>query len=152
MKRDGIDLHDVEDARELPADLAAVALAGDAQISGASELPGQEQQPDIDRGAEFAAMLTMGVAMLTPAMPFLPGCYTPDTCRQIGTAFAAVADKRGWDLGALQSPELALAVVSIPPTVAAIVQGRAWLADKRERAERAEKAERDLAAGVVDAG
>lgn len=116
------------------AQLRAIAAAQDAVIDGASVIPGANQdaaEPEQDRPAELAAMLTMGVAMLAPALPFLPQCYTPEVCQQIGTAFDAVAEKHGWNLDAISSPELALAVVSVPPTVAAVMMARAHFAAKR---------------------
>jgi hypothetical protein len=133
-----------DQAGALPADLAAIAAAADAQIAGAAELlPGEQAPPAApDRGAEFAAMLSMAIAMAAPALPFLPKCYPPEVCAQIGTAFAAVADKHGWKLDALQSPELALAVVAIPPTISAIVQGRQYAAWKRDQVAKAEQAAR----------
>lgn len=132
MKRDA---HDVTDATVIPPDLAAIAAAADKEISGASEIPGQAEAVEVDRGAELGAMLAMGVMMATPALPFLKDCYPPETCKQIGIAFAAVADKYGWNLDAVTSPELALAVTAIPPTVAAIVAGRAHFAELREQAK-----------------
>ncbi|MFG6440526.1 hypothetical protein [Roseateles sp. LKC17W] len=128
----------------LPADLAAIAAAADAEIAGqAAALPGAAPaEPPPDQGAELAAMLQMGVAMASPALPFLPACYTPEVCGQIGTAFAAVAEKHGWNLSAVKSPELALAVVTIPPTVAAVGMGRAHFAELRARREAAERAAR----------
>lgn len=125
------------------ASLAAVADAGDAQVAGAALPPGQEPQPERDPGAEMAAMLQMGVMMLTPVLPFLPQCYPKATCEQIGTAFAAVAEKHGWNLDAMNSPELALAVASVPPTIAAVLQGRAYFAQKKAETEAAEKAKRE---------
>ena len=134
MKRDA---HDVTDATVIPPDLAAIAAAADEQISGAGDMPGQDQAQavEVDRGAELGAMLSMGVMMATPALPFLKDCYPPETCKQIGIAFAAVAEKYGWNLDAVTSPELALAVTAIPPTVAAIVAGRAHFAELRAQAK-----------------
>jgi hypothetical protein len=123
-----------------------VAAAADAQIS--SELVPGGPEPERDRGAELGAMLQMGVLMVSPALPFLPQCYTPQACTQIGTAFAAVADKRGWDLDAITSPELALAAVAIPPTVAAVALGKQYFADKRRQAEAAEKGTEPAAAAA----
>jgi hypothetical protein len=113
------------------AELQALAAGADAQLADAGMPPGAEPAPAVDRGAELGAMLQMGVMIATPAMPFLPQCYTPDVCAQIGTAFAAVAEKHGWNLDNISSPELALAVVTLPPTITAIVMGRAHFAAKR---------------------
>lgn len=113
-------------------DLAAIASAADAQLDGAAQLvPGAAPEPEVDRGAEFGSMLQLVVAMGAPVLPFLPECYPPETCQQIGTAFAAVAEKYGWQLDALNSPELALAIVTIPPTANAYVLGRAYFESKR---------------------
>lgn len=139
-------------------DLAAVAsamAAMDARLDAAEGVqppPGEAQAeaaPAVDRGAELGAMLTLGVTMAAPALPFLPACYTPEVCQQIGHAFSAVADKHGWNLGGMDSPELALALVSVPPTLAAIKLGRDHFAVKRMEAEaRADAARRGQ---VIDA-
>jgi hypothetical protein len=115
------------------ADLAAIAAAADARIDGsaATLVPGAAPEPEPDRGAEFGAMLQLLVNMGAPALPFLPQCYTPETCQQIGTAFAAVAEKHGWQLDAMNSPELALAIVAIPPSAAAYMLGREHFAARR---------------------
>ena len=132
-------------APELPPDLAelgAIAQAQDAAIDGASLVPGAPAataEPEVDRASELGAMLGLGVAMVAPALPFMPHAYTPDVCQQIGAAVDAVATKYGWNLEGLQSPELALAAVSIPPTIAAVVMGRQYFAARREAEERAAK-------------
>jgi hypothetical protein len=113
------------------ANLAGLAAAADAQVANADLPPGAQPPAPIDKGQEFAAMITMAVAVLSPALPFLAQCYPPPTCEQIGIAFGAVADKRGWSMGALSSPELALAVVAVPPTITAFVLGKAHFAAKR---------------------
>ena len=123
------------------ASLQGLAAAADAQVASADLPPGAEPPQPIDKGQEFAAMLTMGVQMATPALPFLAQCYPPETCTQIGTAFGAVADKYGWTLGALSSPELVLAVVAVPPTITAIVLGRAHFAAQRAAADATKKAQ-----------
>jgi hypothetical protein len=142
--------NDLPQLSEVPPDLAAVAAAADAQVSGAIEVPpppGQAPPEPPDPGAELAAMLQMGVTMFAPVLPFLPECYPKATCEQIGTAFAAVAQKYGWDLDLLNSPELALAIVAVPPTISAVVQGRAYFAKKKADAAAAEKAKRE-ASGI----
>lgn len=115
------------------AQLLHLASATDAQLDAGAAVvqPGQAEPPAaVDRGAELGAMLSMIVAIAAPALPFLPQCYTPDTCRQIGTAFAAVAAKYGWSLD-FEAPELALAIVALPPTINAVALGRAHFAEKR---------------------
>lgn len=135
---------DQEQQDAIAPDLAAVgnALAAvDAKLTAAEGVqppPGEAQAeaaPAVDRGAELGAMLTLGVKMAAPALPFLPGCYTPEVCEQIGQAFAAVADKYGWNLGGMDSPELALALVTVPPTLVAVKLGREHFAVKRMEAE-----------------
>ena len=126
------------------AELAAIAQAQDAAIDGAQIVPGaataEPAEPEKDRAAELAAMLGMGVAMAAPMLPFLPACYTPEVCAQIGVALDAVATKYGWNLDGLSSPELALATVSIPPTVLAFVLARQHFAAKRQADEAAKQA------------
>jgi hypothetical protein len=84
----------------------------------------------------------MTVAILAPALPFVRECYPDETCQQIGAALAAVADKRGWNLDVINSPELVLLVVAGPPTVRAVIAGREHFAQQRAAAEAAERAAR----------
>jgi hypothetical protein len=135
------------------AELQGIAAAQDSVIEGGAlavpGAPGADQAGAVvDRGAELGAMLKLGVAMIAPALPFLPACYTPEVCEQLGAAVDAVAVKRGWDLGAIESPELALAFVAVPPTVAAVMLGREHFAAKREAARLADQARN--AARTVD--
>lgn len=118
------------------ADLVSLASATDAQLdAGAPGALDQAPQPaPVDRGAELGAMLQMVVAIATPLLPFLPECYSEATCQQIGTAFAAVAEKYGWNLDLANCPELALAIVTIPPTVNAVALGREHFAARRREA------------------
>lgn len=125
---------DQAEASPAVAELVQLASATDAELDGTPPAAGQPPQPPVDRGAELGAMLQMVVAIATPLLPFLPQCYTEDTCRQIGTAFAAVANKYGWDLDLANCPELALAIVTIPPTVNAVALGRAHFEAKRREA------------------
>lgn len=119
----------------------------DAELQGAASVgapaDGQAVEPadePADQAGEFAAVLQMAVQVLTPALPFLPNHYTPDTCQRIGVAFSAVAEKRGWKLQEMMTPEVALAVVTLPPTIGAVMEGRAYFAHQRaQRAEAAEK-------------
>lgn len=122
------------------ASLAGLAAAADAQVASADLPPGTEPPAPIDKGQEFGAMLTMGVAMVSPALPFLGQCYPPATCQQIGVAFGAVADKYGWALNGLSSPELVLAVVAVPPTITAFVLGKQFFAAKHAAEAEAKKA------------
>lgn len=147
-----LDRNDQAPADPLPPELAAlqgVAAAADARAAAANDPPptGEPGAPGApgatvpigDRGLELSAMLQMAVTVLEPVLPFLPSCYPPEVCDRIGTATAAVAQKRGWNLDLVASPELALACVAIPPTVQAVVMGRsyfAWRAAQDARAAR----------------
>lgn len=83
---------------------------------------------------ENTALLGMIVQILTPALPFLPLCYPPSTIAAIGAAYTAVEVKHGWNLRRLVSEEGALLMIAGPPTIAAVMHGRAHFA--RLRAER----------------
>lgn len=139
------------------AQLEAIAAGVDAELDAgqpgaapAADAPAAE--PERDQGAELAAMLGMGVAMLSPALPFLPQCYTPEVCQQIGTAFDAVARKRGWDLSNVMTPELALAVVALPPTIQATVLARVHFAQLKAARAAAERQERQAPPASSHAG
>lgn len=106
----------------------------DAQLAAESAGPSAEapaDAPPVDQAAELSALLTMAVHMLTPALPFLPKHYTPQVCTSLGAALAAVAEKRGWALQDFMTPEVALAVAALPPTIGAVVEGRAYFAAMR---------------------
>lgn len=109
-----------------------LAESADAPAGGAPGAPADG--PPADPGTEVASMLLVGVAMLTPVMPFLPACYTPEACQSIGVAFNAVAEKRGWNLADIMTPELALCVAAAPPTIQAVILGRVYFAEKAARA------------------
>ncbi|WP_343741804.1 hypothetical protein [Herbaspirillum huttiense] len=76
-------------------------------------------------------LLQLGIGMLTPMLPFLPECYTPQVVDAIAAQFTAVEIKRGWNLGEQMTPEVMLAVVALPPTFQAFMLGREYLAIKR---------------------
>lgn len=131
----------------------------DAEIAGASSVgpsaDGQAPAPadePADQAGEFAAVLQMAVATLTPALPFLPNHYTNETCQRIGVAFGAVAEKRGWNLQELMTPEVALAVVTLPPTIGAIAEGRAYFAQLKLQRQQQEQAERERAREAASSG
>ena len=77
-------------------------------------------------------LLTMGITMLTPMLPFLPKCYPPATVEAIAAAFTAVEIKRGWNLQEAMSAEVMLAVVAVPPTIQAVILGRQYIAAVKE--------------------
>jgi hypothetical protein len=94
-----------------------------------------EPPPSIDEAAaENAAILGVLVQMLSPAMPFLPSCYPPETIQQIAAAYTAVEQKHGWNARQYLSVEVQLAIVVLPPTIQAIAIGRAYFAEKRAQA------------------
>ena len=106
--------------------LANQAAAVDDELNslGAPGAPAAAPETKPQIGEQVTAMVHLGVVMLTPAMPFLPACYTPDACQRIGTAFEAVAEKRGWNLDEVMTPELALVLVMLPPTIQAVIAGK----------------------------
>lgn len=125
--------------------LATMAASVDAAISGQPDhnapAAAVVEEPAPDVGPEVGAALQLLVTMAAPALPFMPKCYTPDVCQQIGAAFAAVAEKHGWDVRGAMGPEVALAFVSIPPTVAAVIMGREHFAQKRAASQQAGRIE-----------
>ena len=133
------------------AELAAVAAAADARGEGLDVPPAGPlvDQPTVaETGADVTAILQSVMMMAEPVAPYLPRAYTPDVCERIGIAVAAVAEKRGWDLGKLSSPELMLAFVTIPPTFAAIKMAKDYYAWREQQQARPEAAN-DPAENVV---
>jgi len=125
------------------ADLAALAAAADtrnAAQDGPAMAAGQELAPAVDHGADVAAMLQTVMAMAEPVAPYLPRAYTPEVCERIGIAVAAVAEKRGWDLGQLASPEAMLLFVTVPPTFAAVKMAKDYYAWKEREAAKESQA------------
>jgi hypothetical protein len=131
-----------EKAAKLTPEQAAI-LASASKVE--SDLSGQvthdgegnliEPEAKTDAAEENAAMLGMLVAIATPAMPFLSKCYTPEVIGNIAGAFTAVEQKYGWNVRSMVGPEFALALCAIPPTLGAIVLGRAHFAEIKERRE-----------------
>jgi hypothetical protein len=119
--------------------LAGATLEHDAD----GNLIEQEAEP-VDKAAGNRALLAALVATAGPALPFIPRCYTPEVIENIANAFTAVEEKYGWDVGSNIGPELALAVFALPPTIAAVVLGRAHFAEL--------KAQREAAAGQKPKG
>lgn len=123
--------------QQLPAELAQLeqlASAADADLVGASEIsaPGAEPAaPEPSTADQIKGLLHLAVMTLAPALPFLPDCYPEATREQIAVCAAEVCKKHGWDVGSVMTPELALAAVSIPPTIAAVMVGRQYFAAKR---------------------
>lgn len=127
----------------------AKLLAGvnriEADIAGA-DLPHDEEgnpiepEDQVDKAAGNRALLEFLVTAATPALPFLPTCYTPDAIANIAGAFTAVEEKYGWNVGGSIGPEFALAVFALPPTITAYQMGKEHFAAKRAEREAAEKA------------
>ena len=93
-----------EKAGTLTPEQAAI-LASASKVE--NDLTGQVQhdsqgnliEPEADQGdpiGENRDLLTMLLAVATPAMPFLAQCYTPDVINNIATAYTAVEIKYGW--------------------------------------------------------
>ena len=99
-----------------------------------------DDEAPVDRAEGNRTLLTFLVTAATPAMPFLAKCYTPEVIGQIAGAFTAVEDKYGWDIGSNIGPEFALAIFTIPPTIAAVQLGKAHFAELRAQREAAERA------------
>jgi hypothetical protein len=96
-------------------------------------------KPEVDPGnpsEENKAILATLIAILTPAMPFLQECYPPDVIERIANAYTAVEDKYGWNVRGMMGVEVQLAIVAIPPTIQAIVLGKAYFAAKKRDAEK----------------
>jgi len=104
------------------------AAAVDAQfndLSGPGPGPGAGPVPlAVNVIEENTALLSTIITILSPALPFLPGCYPPSTVAAIAAAYTAVEVKRGWNLRKLVSEEGALLMVAAPPTIAAVIAGR----------------------------
>jgi hypothetical protein len=96
-------------------------------------------KPEVDLGnpsEENKAILATLISILTPAMPFLEECYPPDVIERIANAYTAVEEKYGWNVRGMMGVEVQLAIVAIPPTIQAIVLGRAYFAAKKRDAEK----------------
>lgn len=96
-----------------------------------------EPEPSIDDvAAENAAILGLVIQMMTPLLPFLPDCYPPETIQRIALAYTAVEEKHGWNARELLSVEVQLAIVAIPPSVAAVKLGLEYFEMKKQLAKR----------------
>ncbi|NUO87662.1 MAG: hypothetical protein HOQ37_16335 [Cupriavidus sp.] len=88
-------------------------------------LPG-EPEP-VDPAVEWEMSLTLLVTVLSPALPYLPSVYTPDTIKALAGAIVPVADKYGLNVGGLMSgPEIGLLLVAGPLALSTYVAHRAW--------------------------
>lgn len=130
-------------------DLHAQAAAEEAAPApAAAPMEGEFQAARPDPVKEWADTLGLVVAILTPALPFLPGIYT-DTARQaLATAIVPVCEKYGFDLHdslGKWAPEIGLALVAGPLAVATVKEFRAF------RREQAAQAQRDAEPKPADA-
>lgn len=105
-------------------------------IPGADGNPAGQAEPQGNAAEENKAILATLIAILTPAMPFLERSYTPETIERIANAYTAVEEKYGWNVRGMLGVEVQLAIVAIPPTIQAIVLGRAYFAAKKRDAEK----------------
>ncbi|MFZ6748048.1 hypothetical protein [Undibacterium sp. Ren11W] len=84
-----------------------------------------------DAAAENAAILSVLLTMLAPAMPFLDKCYPPEVVDHIAGAYTAVEVKHGWNARQYLSVEVQLAIVALPPTILAFALGKKYFESKR---------------------
>lgn len=130
--------------------MLAIARAGDAELDEAAGIvtgqPAPEPEPQVSQAEQIASLLTMGVMVAAPALPFLPKCYTPEAVNAIAQAAAAVCEKHGWQVGDVMTPELALAVAVLPPSVQAWVM---WKHHKEQQEKAAQRAEASGAHGAA---
>lgn len=96
--------------------------------------PIQAQETIESAAAENRAILQVIVGMLTPALPFLPECYDQATIERIANAYTAVEEKYGWNARSHIGVEVQLAIVAIPPTIAAVMMGKQYFEAKKEQA------------------
>ncbi|WP_354682645.1 hypothetical protein [Cupriavidus necator] len=110
----------------------AYAFEGQAAAS-LPPLPG-EPEP-VDPVVEWEMSLSLLVAVLSPALPYLPTVYTPDTIKALAGAIVPVADKYGLSVGGIMSgPEIGLLIVAGPLALATYVAHKGWR--EQQEAER----------------
>lgn len=128
------------------ARLLAAAGAVDAQLNQADPLAGADQgtaagaqiggmpatvEDPVEANAEMLATL---IAMIEPALPFLPQIYTPEVVKRIAVAYTKVEQKYGWNLAGQLPPELMLAIALVPPTAQAVILARMHIAQAKAAA------------------
>lgn len=146
-----------EKAQLSPEQAAILASASQVEknLSGQVQHDGQGNliEPEADQGdpiGENRDLLAMLLAVATPAMPFLAQCYPPEVVNNIAAAYTAVEIKYGWKARDLVGPELGLALVAIPPTIAAVLLGKAHFAELKAKRE-AEHARQAVRTGIEKA-
>jgi|GEM_PF-4128783 len=110
-------------ASAIPADLAAIAAAADAENAAAVALPGQADAgaaaaASADReAAEISAALCLAVKAAGYVEPALPRYYTPEACSDISAAYLECAEKYGWTWhkSIATGPELKLGAAIVVP-------------------------------------
>ena len=82
----------------------------------------------VDPDIEWSGVLKMGVMILSPALPFLPGIYTDDAIAALSAAIVPVAEKYDVSAGgvfAKWGPEIGLAIVAGPLVIQTVREVRA---------------------------
>jgi hypothetical protein len=103
---------------------------------------------------EWAAMLKVGVLILTPALPFLPSIYTDEAVGNLAAAIVPVADKYEISAGGLfgkYGPEIGLALAAGPLVVRTVIEFRAMRAAQAEPREKEIRAEAEQPAEAAAA-
>lgn len=90
----------------------------------------------LDPVEENADLLQSLLDLLVPVLPFLPEIYTPKVVKQIATAYTKVEQKHGWNTRDIMSCELQLALVAIPPTIAAVMVSKEYFKQLKEQRDR----------------
>lgn len=92
-------------------------------------LPG-EPEP-IDPAVEWEMTLGVLVAVLSPALPYVPTVYTPAAIKALAAAIVPVANKYGLSVGGIMSgPEVGLLMVAGPLALATVVAHKQWRAEQ----------------------
>lgn len=110
-------------------------LSGQVLHDAEGNIIEQAEEDNSDPVEENRQILALLISLATPAMPFLEKCYTPEVIAGIAAAYSAVEEKYGWNIRQHMGCEVGLAIVAIPPTIAAVVLGRQHFAEKRAIAE-----------------
>lgn len=125
----------------LPADLAAVAAAADAQLAAGElvpALPGAEaaaEQAAASEHQSIAGALVMLVSVAGMLCPPIASTYTPEACATIATEYLRCAERYGWTWHkAAESPVIGLAAAVALP---AAMNAPAFIAWQRQRSQAA---------------
>ena len=110
-------------------------MSGQIMHDADGNLITEAEEDNSDPVEENRQILQLLVSIATPAMPFLEKCYTPEVIAGIAAAYSAVEEKYGWNVRQFMGCEVGLAMVALPPTIAAVVLGKQYFAEKRAQAE-----------------